>query len=149
LEIKKIAPKLSRGENYKGLPYLMLDCPRLFEKEDILAIRSFFWWGNYFSITLHLKGKYKQIHSGGILAVLSKLTESAFCIASTEEEWQHELKNHYTPLSGINPNEFRNLIGSQSFLKITWQAPLSEWENIESILLEKFKILMEILANPI
>ncbi|HEY6901247.1 MAG TPA: hypothetical protein VI233_11410, partial [Puia sp.] len=54
------SPKISKGENYKGLPYVMLDYPRLFGREDVLAIRTFFWWGHGFSVTLHLKGEYRQ-----------------------------------------------------------------------------------------
>ena len=35
-------PKISRGENYRGLPYVMLDYPRHFTKESTLAMRTFF-----------------------------------------------------------------------------------------------------------
>src|SRR5580698_8612281 len=45
-EIKITEPKISKGENYKGLPYVILDYPRSFGKENIFAIRTFFWWGN-------------------------------------------------------------------------------------------------------
>src|SRR5712671_4795594 len=51
--------KISKGENYKELPYLVLDYPRLFEQENIFAVRTMFWWGNFFSITLHLSGRHK------------------------------------------------------------------------------------------
>src|SRR5580700_4684754 len=44
-------PKISKGENYNGLPYVILDYPRLFSKENVFAIRTMFWWGNYFSVT--------------------------------------------------------------------------------------------------
>ena len=54
------SPKISRGENYNGLPYVMLDYPRCFGKEDVFAMRTMFWWGNFFSITWHLKGKYSK-----------------------------------------------------------------------------------------
>ena len=60
-ELLTLGPKISRGEKYKGLPYVMLDYPRCFGKEDIFAVRTFFWWGNFFSVTLHLKGKYQQL----------------------------------------------------------------------------------------
>ena len=40
--------KISRGENYKGLPYLVLDFPRYSENEQIFIFRTMFWWGNYF-----------------------------------------------------------------------------------------------------
>src|ERR1700733_216708 len=60
-------PKISKGENYKGLPYLILDYPRSFEKEDILAIRTLFWWGHFFSITLHVAGKNKLLFEEKII----------------------------------------------------------------------------------
>src|SRR5438309_4807722 len=61
-----ISPKISRGENYLGLPYVILDYPRQFAKDDVFAIRSFFWWGNFFSITLHLSGSYLKQYSATI-----------------------------------------------------------------------------------
>jgi len=54
-----VSPKISRGENYLGLPYLVLDYPRLFRPDAVLAIRTFFWWGHFFSSTLQLSGGYK------------------------------------------------------------------------------------------
>ena len=41
-ELLLMPPKISRGEQYKGLPYVMLDYPRCFGKEDVLAVRTFF-----------------------------------------------------------------------------------------------------------
>ena len=61
------SPKISKGENYKGLPWLVLDYPRYFNKEDIFAIRTLFWWGNFFSITLHISGKYKMRYEKKII----------------------------------------------------------------------------------
>ena len=48
VEFFDVSPKISRGEQYLGLPYVMLDYPRIFSKENVFAIRTFFWWGNYF-----------------------------------------------------------------------------------------------------
>src|SRR6476619_3541717 len=68
--IFQMTPKISRGENYLGLPYLILDYPRVFDRENIFVIRSFFWWGNFFSSTLQQSGNFKT-------AALPKL-EAAF-----------------------------------------------------------------------
>ena len=59
-EVLSTSPKISRGENYKGLPWLVLDNPRHFRHNNIFAIRTMFWWGNFFSITLHLSGNNKS-----------------------------------------------------------------------------------------
>ena len=48
-------PKITKGENYEKLPYVILDCPRVFQKENTLAMRTMFWWGNFFSTTLSIK----------------------------------------------------------------------------------------------
>ena len=54
--IFQMPPKISRGENYLGLPYLVLDYPRQFDSINIFAIRTMFWWGHFFSSTLQLAG---------------------------------------------------------------------------------------------
>src|SRR6476620_3961243 len=59
--VQIIHPKISKGENYNGLPYLVLDHPRYFDKEDMYAIRTMFWWGNFFSTTLLLSGEFKTL----------------------------------------------------------------------------------------
>src|SRR5688572_27384845 len=53
--------KISRGENYRGLPYLILDYPRLFSKEGVFAFRTLFWWGHPFSFTIHISGIYLRL----------------------------------------------------------------------------------------
>ena len=66
-EVFASSPKIYKGENYLQLPYVMMDYPRIFLKDDVFAVRSFFWWGNYFSITLHLSGRYLQQFRNNIL----------------------------------------------------------------------------------
>ena len=44
-------PKISKGENYNGFPYVIMDYPATFSKENIFALRTMFWWGNFISIT--------------------------------------------------------------------------------------------------
>ena len=52
--------KISRGENYKGMPYLILDYPRIFDGEDVFAFRSMFLWGHFFSFSFQLSGIYLE-----------------------------------------------------------------------------------------
>jgi hypothetical protein len=46
--VTQSSPKISKGENYLGLPYVMLDYPRYFKSNDTLAIRTFFLVGEFF-----------------------------------------------------------------------------------------------------
>jgi hypothetical protein len=42
--------KVTKGENYLGQPYLVLDVPQLKAKEISGKMRLMFWWGHYFSL---------------------------------------------------------------------------------------------------
>src|SRR5688500_11464948 len=81
--------KVSRGEKYQGLPYLMLDFPRIFGKEDVLAIRVLFWWGKFFSITLHTKGKY-AVRIAKLLDA-AKHDDDELLVSFSGDEWNHDL----------------------------------------------------------
>src|SRR6185436_17772277 len=90
-EVLKISPKISRGENYKGLPWLVLDNPRHFQHNNIFAIRTMFWWGNFFSITLHLSGKNKTSIIKKISENILVLKENHFYVYAGNNEWEHDL----------------------------------------------------------
>jgi hypothetical protein len=82
--------KISRGENYRGLPWVMLDYPRVFGREDVLAIRTFFWWGHSFSVTLHLKGSYLRLCLPVIRSRRLELAAAGFQLGISDDEWRHE-----------------------------------------------------------
>ncbi|HRN57846.1 MAG TPA: hypothetical protein PLL71_15410, partial [Agriterribacter sp.] len=86
-------PKISRGENYNGLPYVILDYPKHFTRDHIFAIRTMFLWGNDFSITLHLKGRYKALFGEALYENAALLKQHGWCMQVSGDEWQH----HYAP----------------------------------------------------
>ena len=139
-EVWKTSPKISKGENYKGLPYLVLDHPRCFDKENIFAIRSMFWWGNFFSITLHLSGKYKKMFAEKIITSFQTLKENEFFFCVLENEWEHHFEtNNYIPLSGFSKIDFENRLGSGSFVKLAQKIPLEQWDNAPVFFFNSFK----------
>jgi hypothetical protein len=146
--------KISKGENYKGLPYLILDYPRVFENEKqperqagIFAIRTMFWWGNFFSVTLHLSGFYKKEAEERIITSLKILTEKGFFYYINEDPWEHHFeKNNYIPVQDMSKNDFERSIRNNSFIKLAGKISLKQWNDAEEILLEKFKVLIGMLA---
>ncbi len=141
-----IAPKISKGENYQGLPYLVLDFPRFFEKENIFAIRTFFWWGNFFSITIQLSGIYQQTYSEKILLSKSILEATNFSVCISDDPWEHHFeKSNYESIENLTEKEFSQLILKSSFLKIAKKFPLQQWNEVEEELLMNFKFLIELL----
>jgi len=148
-------PKISKGENYQGLPYLILDYPKCFEQEylpdrqsGIFAIRTMFWWGNFFSITLHLSGSYKKEAEEKLIVSYSALKEKQFFFCINNNQWEHHFENsNYILLTELNKVDFENAILDKDFIKLAYKFPLQQWDEAEQILLDCFKEIMEILAD--
>ena len=135
-EIKRISPKISKGENQEGLPWVMLDYPRYFSNEHVFAIRSFFWWGNFFSITLHIKGKFLQQFQ----ITNFKSTFEEWYLCCNVEEWeQHFREDNYKLLDQFSDEEIQNL----SFIKLAKKIPLQQWDDVELFLKDAFERILE------
>ena len=146
-KIMHVPPKISKGENYNGLPYLILDYPRIFEKENILTIRTMFWWGNFFSITLQLAGDYKKNLEERISSAYSLLAGEDFFCCINENEWQHHFDNtNYISLNEMSEQQFKTIIKEKPFIKIAKKIPLHQWDDAGDILLNDFKVLTEIIS---
>ena len=141
-EVLNTSAKISRGENYEGLPYLILDYPRYFTKPDIFAIRTMFWWGHFFSITLHLSGKYKDNFIPKIVNAYSLLKDAGFQVSAGDEEWVHHFeRNNYLPLSLVSEAEFYQIMKEGSFLKLAKKYSLSDWPLVAEKLERDFILL--------
>ena len=138
-EVMLIPAKISRGENYKGLPYLILDYPRYFGKDDHFAVRSMFWWGNFFSITLHLSGTYKKIYERGIEHSFDLLKNESFFIGISNDQWEHHFEtSNYVALTEMSAGMFKDHIGNKGFIKLAKKIPLVQWDEAEDILFDSF-----------
>lgn len=142
-EVLAVSPKISKGENYKGLPYVMLDYPRLFGKEDIFAIRVMFWWGNFISITLHLKGKYKEQYVPAIVQKLSLLQQHHFAVSISDDEWRHEFEeDNYRLLSAYDSPAIEKILSANAFCKLSSKIPLQRWNEASKLLEELYKVIL-------
>jgi hypothetical protein len=138
-EVIAISPKISKGENYKGLPWLILDYPRYFDKENIFAIRIMFWWGNFFSITLHLSGKYKRQYNNHLINRHQELSKNEFYTCVNEEQWHHHFENeNYLPVNDFTAAEFAAHIEKRSFIKLSRKLSFSQWNDAGRLLSESF-----------
>ena len=147
-EILVPPPKISRGENYRGLPYLVLDHPRYFDKDNTFAIRTLFWWGNFFSITLHLSGSYKKMYEDKIEASIISLKENSFFIGVNDDQWEHHFETgNYLPLKEMNERDLRMHVTNKEFIKLAKRFPLEQWDDAGEILLASFRQLIGWLTN--
>ena len=141
-------PKISKGESYRLLPYVLLDYPRCFDKEDIFAVRTMFWWGNFFSITLHLSGIYKNEFVAAIVKNLDQLQQGEYYICINEDQWQHHFEpDNYFPAKEKTTEELKDILLQRPFTKIACKFSLTQWNEIPMILERSFSAMME-LINP-
>lgn len=144
--LNSTAPKISRGEKYQGLPYLILDYPRSFQKEDIQAIRTLFWWGNFCSITLHVKGTAGQRIASRVISVLTSLQNHGFYVSFNGDEWNHNVTSRdYEALTVFSEERLCNQLDTAPFFKIAGKVEFSQWEIMEEKLFKHFQILLNLL----
>ena len=143
-ELKHSTPKISKGENYGKLPYVMLDYPRCFNGQDIFAFRTMFWWANFFSITLHVSGKYLDDVKKHLMKNRSLLNNDYF-IGINETQWEHHFReDNFIPYSLLHENQSQDLF-NRGFIKVALKYEVSRWNEMPALLkegYEKFALLL-------
>jgi len=121
--------KITKGENLKGLPFVILDFPRLFGQSNVFAFRSMFWWGNYFSFTLHLKGQPLEQFRKPLLRNLSKKKKSDILVYTGADEWQQDLNEQNS--NTITPATLR-MLDKMDFLKLSRKINTDEARKVKT-----------------
>lgn len=117
--------KISKGENYKRLPFMMLDFPAYFSKEDILACRTMFYWGNFISTTLHLQGKFVKAYGEALINRFRQSEGVYFCVNSSP--WEYDYKsNNYMLLKELSADEVQDHLEHTTFIKLSIRFPIEE-----------------------
>lgn len=146
LPVVRSSAKISKGENYLRLPYVMMDYPRCFEAENIFAVRTMFWWGNFFSITLQLSGAYKQMFEKNLVAGFPLMEQGGFYLCINEDPWQHHFEeNNYRSINQLTREEFEKIIAQRQFVKLAVRFPLNYWNEVNKMLEENFVTMMQLL----
>jgi len=138
------AGKISKGENYRSLPYFILDYPRLFTKEDVFAFRTMLWWGNEFSCTLQMAGKTLEAFKSVLVESLKKEKQLLFCVHDNPWEYHYEPSN-YVPIDQLSTENIENHIKTHDFIKISDKIPLNNWDEFENFSLTTWKRFVKLL----
>ena len=124
------------------LPYVMMDYPRFFNKNDAFAIRCFFWWGNYFSITLQLSGKFFKQYKAELSRFIKDKQDEAYFICVSESPWDHHFEeSNYKPFNAVASEE----ILQKNFIKIAARLPLNKWNDAEIFFRKQYREFIEML----
>lgn len=142
-EIFKVSPKISRGENYLGLPYLILDYPRQSAENNFFFIRTLFWWGNFFSCTLHLAKQSKESFQEKIVQSYPDLKNCY--ISTSDDQWVHHLEEtDYRKIDSLTKEQFAVICESYDHIKIAARHSLSEWEKAPVELMQDWRLFLSV-----
>ncbi|MDN5211537.1 hypothetical protein QQ020_05730 [Fulvivirgaceae bacterium BMA12] len=138
--------KVTRGENYKDLPFVVLDCPRFFDKKNIFAYRSIFWWGNYLSNHFLIKGHYLDRYRDRFLHSRPLIEDEELYLDLSEDPWNHDLTDsNFIRFSALSQSELNEKLKHLDFLKLVWRYELSQWKEFHQASLENFLIISQVL----
>jgi len=134
--------KISKGENYKNLPYMVLDFPALFTKDTVFAYRTMFWWGNFFSATLHLEGSALNDYRNSIANNIDKLLNQNIYLGIGKTPWHY----HYEDDNYILLNEGHlNFINNCKFLKLSKKIEINKLDKVQEFSTNFFEQILSAL----
>lgn len=129
--------KISKGEQYRGLPYFILDYPRLFSKTEVFSFRTMLWWGNHFGCTFHISGACLQDHKDAFLRNATATDEVFFCV--NKHPWEYHFENdNFLPLNQLKRTDILEHIEKNDFIKIGAFIPVKRWNEYESFTIKCF-----------
>ena len=142
-----ISPKISKGENYLGLPYVILDHPRISKDQNLFFVRSMFWWGHFFSSTLHLSGDYKEKGSPKLQTAYDLLSGNNYFVGINADPWQHHFgEGNYKRIKDLSKTAFATVLEESAHIKIAAFWPLQQWNKAANNLIESWKLLTGLIA---
>lgn len=143
----EVPPKITRGENYLGLPFIILDYPRRSAGQELFFIRSLFWWGHFYSSTLHLSGRYAAEKKEVLMENFHLLAEKNYFLGVNTDPWAHHFEpGNYQKLDTFTPDEFGKKLSTLEHIKIAAKWPLQQWDSAANTLYESWQLLVDLAA---
>lgn len=124
--------KISKGDNYENMPWLISDYPRIFSRKRVFAFRVLFWWGHHFSFNFHLQGdllhEYRQVLENNLDDIIDK----GYFICCGDSPWDYNFETPgFIQLNTANLNQSKEIAREHEFIKIAKQIPVnSTYEEI-------------------
>lgn len=144
-----ITGRIFRGENYKGLPYIMMDYPKLFNKNDVFSFRNMCWWGTHYSFTLHISGEPLNYYRKIIAKNIHHMEDKGiyYCVNKTPWEYHYEKDNYWSLDDLLQDSSFdiQDNIMEKDFIKLSRKISIHSWNEILEFGPETFRMFMEIL----
>ncbi len=139
------AGKISRGENYRGLPYLVLDYPRMFKQDSIFSLRTMLWWGHEFSCTLYILGQARESYRQSLASQLPQARYKDWYLGVHESPWEYYFApDNFKALQEMDSAE-KSRYGERPFYKLSRQLSLDQYDNLSHWVVKTWRQFREVL----
>lgn len=139
-QFTKLPPKISSGEKYHDLPYLVMDYPRHFDARKTFSYRILFLWGRYFNFSLHLGSDLIDLD-----ALLNHLnaSNSPVYLSLHDNPWEHYLEEHNFKIGSlVTFDELSKQLKQNKFVKIVHRVGFDEIESLPDLCIQMFGLLI-------
>ena len=119
--------QIARGENHKGFPFLSLDIPQYFSKNEFFTYRTLFWWGHYLGFSFILKGSDLNTYSKRLQRCQKDEACHNIYLSQYASPWEWEFdEKHFLKISELSSNEIQETVDRLQYLKLMRFYPVSE-----------------------
>jgi hypothetical protein len=109
-----------------------------------------FWWGNFFSATLHLGGRYLDMSKDALAANIGRLNSSDHYICVNSTPWEyHYHPDNYQKLNELNIDQLRAALHSRPFLKLSQRWSLERYPELSVLVPATFQEILSWLMKPV
>lgn len=143
--IERAGLKVSKGENFKGYPYIVLDCPRLYSTDTEVICRTIFRWGHGWSLHFTIQGKtFTSIRHS--LSNFSASLSSDWLLYTGENIWEQDVDSVlFVSALSMSETALSHTINRQGFFKIATQINLSDAVEWPPFPQQTYQILFDLL----
>lgn len=138
--------QIAKGENHRNLPFVFMDMPQLFFRDEMCTYRSFFWWGNGLVFALILSGPHLQEYGSRLLRDYASYQSKNLHLAVTKTPWEWKKgRGNTMAVTPSNRTRIRQALSRHAFIKlerfIPFTDPVFRQNRIVSAGLETFRHL--------
>lgn len=120
------SPKITRGDNYLGKPWMVLDYPRVFEKEAVFAFRTMVLFGDAIHCTFHISGRFLQQYDF-IAGKLSSGGHHSLLLCNEGSPWIHHVNSGVFKPTAL---AFQQPHALHGFIKFGKEISFADWETV-------------------
>lgn len=138
----QFAGKISKGQYYKDLPYIVSDYPRRIDDNGICLFRIIFLWGREFSCNFLATGIVFKNLKNAIENNLMDIDQNAYRYSIEGSPWEHSILD--VDLKKLNHLKNDKKLNTADFIKISRALTINKYESLHEICIKMFRDIIRL-----